>query len=679
MVASKPFLIRKMLIANRGEIARRIVRTCRQMGIATVAVFPDADEGSLHVIEADEAIRLSGAPPTAAYLNIEALVAAARRTGADAVHPGYGFLAENAMFAAACLDAGLIFVGPTPDVIARMGSKRAARRLMAQAGVPVIPGYDGDDQSDERLLSEAARIGYPVILKASAGGGGKGMRLIAGPDDAPQAIAAARREALAAFGDETLLIERAIVNPRHIEFQIFGDQHGALAHLGERECSIQRRHQKIIEETPAPGLTSALRERMADAALTVGRLLNYSNAGTVEFVLDADGEFYFLEVNTRLQVEHPVTELVTGLDLVRWQIEVAEGRPLPLSQEKITATGHAIEARLYAEDPANSFLPSTGRLVLWREPENARVDSAARTGDEITPYFDPLIAKISAHAATREQAARRLAYAVEHTVALGIRTNSEFLSRTLRHPAFLEGDTTTTLIERIGAELFGPDGAALGEPSSPEMAALFAALARAGDGASWKRRGWRNNPGHARIERFTPRDHGVSTHAPEHTITVRLTPAGAACYTGSCVSARGVWNMRVRIHERAGGQIMAEVDGYILSACVAEGGAHTWWVAISGRTQILTWLPPLPEPGERRPSAGSLVAPMPGVVVALLVEVGRHVRAGDPLMTLEAMKMEHTIRAPWNGVVTATRFTAGEQVGAGALVLDIEPETEADG
>ncbi len=532
MLVGKPTLIRKLLVANRGEIARRVMRTCRQMGIASIAVFSDADARALHVIEADEAIRLSGDEPTAPYLNIAALIDAARRTGADAVHPGYGFLAENAGFAAACRDAGLVFAGPTPDVIASMGSKREARRLMAQAGVPVIPGYDGDDQANERMLAEAERIGYPVMIKASAGGGGKGMRSIASPDDASQALAAARREALSAFGDETLLLERAIVNPRHIEFQIFGDQHGALVHLGERECSIQRRHQKIIEETPAPGLTPALRERMAEAALTVGRLLNYTNAGTVEFILSPDGEFYFLEVNTRLQVEHPITEFVTGLDLVRWQIEVAEGRPLPLSQEQIANTGHAIEARLYAENPANGFLPATGRLALWREPEGARVDAAVRSGDEITPHYDPLIAKISVHAATREEAARRLAHAVERTVALGVHTNGEFLSRALRHPAFLQGDTTTAFIERFGDELIGPEETAPEDPTSPEMAALFAALTRMAPGACWEQPRWRNNPNRPRIERFARASTAPIPMRARTNITVSLTPAGSGALYG---------------------------------------------------------------------------------------------------------------------------------------------------
>jgi acetyl/propionyl-CoA carboxylase alpha subunit len=682
VVAGKPAMIRKLLVANRGEIARRIMRTCRHMGIATVAVYSGADERALHVSEADEAIRLNGDTAAATYLNITALLDAAQRTDTDAIHPGYGFLAENAEFAAACHDAGLIFVGPAPDVIARMGSKREARRLMARAGVPVVLGYDGDEQTDVRLLAEAERLGYPVMLKASAGGGGKGMRIVSAADDAPHAIAAARREALSAFGDGTLLLERAIRDPRHIEFQIFGDNYGALVHLGERECSIQRRHQKVIEETPAPGLTPELRERMAEAALTVGRQLGYTSAGTVEFILSPNGEFYFLEVNTRLQVEHPVTELVTGLDLVRWQLEIAEGRPLPLSQKQIVSAGHAIEARLYAEDPANGFLPATGRLILWREPEGVRVDAAVRSGDEITPHYDPLIAKISAHAASREEAVRRLAHAIERTVALGVHTNSSFLARTLRHPAFLDGDTTTAFIDRFCDKLLMPEDVAMERSNSSEMAALFAALARLGAntadaGYSWLR--WRNNTYRPRLERFALQGHGLGKDAHGHVITVSLTPSDEARYVGTCASPRGAWDVDVRVRAYAGGRLTAEVNGYALSAFTVQGAGHVWWVAIGGETWALTWLSPLPEPGEREPSAGSLAAPMPGVVVSLLVEAGTHVRAGDPLMTLEAMKMEHTIRAPWSGVVTATRFGVGEQVAAGAALLDIQPLIEADG
>ena len=432
-------MIRKVLVANRGEIACRIMRTCAEMGIATVGVFSDVDANAAHVRAADEALRLPGVDATGAYLDIEALIAAARRAGADAVHPGYGFLAENAAFALACREAGLTFIGPEPEVIAQMGSKREAKQLAAAAGVPVVPGYQGDDQSDESFGKEAEEIGYPVMVKASAGGGGKGMRLVEDANALPAALAAARREALAAFGDDTLMLEKVISEPRHIEFQIFGDTHSNIIHLGERECTIQRRFQKVIEETPSTALTPELRARMGAAAIAVGRQLGYTNAGTVEFILDADANFYFLEVNTRLQVEHPITELVTGLDLVRWQILVAEGAVLPLDQEQVTFTGHAVEARVYAETPARDFLPASGTVPLWIPPsgEGVRVDSGLRTGDTVSAYYDPLLAKISAWGPERAEALRRLDHALARVVLLGVHTNIAFLRSVLLHPAHL--------------------------------------------------------------------------------------------------------------------------------------------------------------------------------------------------------------------------------------------------
>jgi geranyl-CoA carboxylase alpha subunit len=505
-----PRLIRKLLVANRGEIACRVLRTCRAMGIATVAVFSDADARARHTREADEAVRIGPSAASASYLNIPALIEAARRTGANAIHPGYGFLSERAEFAAACREAGMTFIGPAPEVIARMGSKREARRLMAAAGVPVVPGYDGAEQSDAALTTAAARIGYPLLVKASAGGGGKGMRAVPRAEDLAAALAAARREALAAFGDETLLLERLVSEPRHVEFQIFGDAHGHLVHLGERECTIQRRHQKVIEETPSPTLSPELRARMAEAALTVGRQLDYTNAGTVEFILSPDGDFYFLEVNTRLQVEHPVTELVTGFDLVRWQILVAEGHPLPLTQEQVTFTGHAVEARVYAEDPASSFLPATGCLALWREPSGAgvRVDAGVRTGDAISIYYDPLLAKITACGADRAEALRRLEHALGETVLLGVRNNLDFLRRVLLHPAHVAGQHSTDFIERYGAELLAPPDVRLSLPL-PASAAVLAALASAappdprGLGVPSARASWGNNSSRPLLQSFS--------------------------------------------------------------------------------------------------------------------------------------------------------------------------------
>src|SRR5215831_1157041 len=397
-IPAAPRMIRKILVANRGEIACRIMRTCRAMGIATVAVYSDADANARHVREADEAVHIGESAASASYLNVPALLAAAKRAGVDAIHPGYGFLAERAEFAVACRDAGIIFIGPSPEVIARMGDKSAARQLAFAAGVPVVLGYDDSEQSDERLLAAARGIGFPLMVKAAAGGGGKGMRIVQRERDVLEALAAARREAQSAFGDARLLLERLIREPRHIEFQIFGDAQGQIIHLGERECSIQRRHQKVIEETPSVALTPELRARMGEAAVTVGRQLGYTNAGTVEFILAPDGQFYFLEVNTRLQVEHPVTEYVTGLDLVRWQIQVAERRPLPLSQDEVRFSGHAIECRVYAEDPDNGFLPATGDILLWREPEGdgVRVDAGVQSGGAVSVYYDSMIAKVIA-------------------------------------------------------------------------------------------------------------------------------------------------------------------------------------------------------------------------------------------------------------------------------------------
>ena len=441
--------IRRILIANRGEIARRIARTCRAMGISPVAVFSDADAGAPHLADCDLAVRLGPPPARDSYLAIDRLIAAARSADCDAVHPGYGFLAENPDFARACGDAGLVFIGPTPEVIAALGSKENARRIATRAGVPVVPASEA---------AGAVDIPYPVLVKASAGGGGKGMRIVRSAAELQPALEAARREAAAAFGDDTLLVERYLEGARHVEIQILGDQHGNLVHLFERECSIQRRHQKIVEESPSPALTPELRTRMGDAALLLAREVGYTSAGTVEMLFGADGSFYFLEVNTRLQVEHPVTEFVTGLDLVREQIRLAEGEPLGYGQADLRQRGHAIEVRLYAEDPARGYLPATGRLIDWRVPDLAhlRVDAGVECGSEVSVHYDPMLAKLICHAPTRGEAARRLARALEELVALGVTTNRELLVAVLRHPAFLAGATDTHFLERHAAELFPP-------------------------------------------------------------------------------------------------------------------------------------------------------------------------------------------------------------------------------
>jgi acetyl-CoA carboxylase biotin carboxylase subunit len=672
-------MIRKVLIANRGEIACRIMRTCRAMGIATVAVYSDADANARHVRESDEAVHIGESVASASYLNIPALLAAAERIGADAIHPGYGFLAERAEFAAACRDAGIIFIGPSPEVIARMGDKSAARQLAFAAGVPVVLGYDDSEQSDERLVTAARGIGFPLMVKAAAGGGGKGMRIVDREHDLLEALAAARREAQSAFGDARLLLERLIREPRHVEFQIFGDTQGHIIHLGERECSIQRRHQKVIEETPSVALPPELREKMGEAAVTVGRQLGYTNAGTVEFILAPDGQFYFLEINTRLQVEHPVTELVTGLDLARWQIQVAEGHSLPLTQEQVTFSGHAIEARVYAEDPAQEYLPATGTLALWREPRNqgVRVDAGVSTGDTISIYYDPLVAKISAHGADRIEAVRRLERALGQTTLFGVRNNITFLRRVLLHPAFIAGETNTAFLERHAAELEkpSPDEAGL---STLAVATLACALQRNMNDEPASLAGWRNNRNRPLIERFALLEissgRGYCPRNPP--AEVQLLPSGDQDFTATVLDGERTHSVSVRVVERAGPDLTLIVHGLRWRLTAIETSAGEWWAQVGeGESVVLRWISPLPEPDARARSGDSLAAPMPGQVIALLVTEGQTVRAGDPLVILEAMKMEHTIRAPHDGVVAAIHARPGTQVAASAVLLDVRQET----
>jgi acetyl-CoA carboxylase biotin carboxylase subunit len=663
-------LIRKVMVANRGEVACRIMRTCRAMGVATVAVFSDADAGARHVREADEATRIGSAEPGASYLNIAALVAAARRTGADALHPGYGFLAEDAAFAEACADAGLTFIGPAPQVIRQMGSKREAKRLAEAAGVPVVPGYAGAEQDAHHLTAAARAIGFPLLIKASAGGGGRGMRVVERVADLQDTLASARREAESAFGDGTLLLERLIPRARHIEVQIFGDEHGHLVHLGERECTIQRRHQKLIEETPSAAVTPELRARMTAAALALARQLGYTNAGTVEFVLAPDGAFYFLEVNTRLQVEHPVTELVTGLDLVRWQIEVAEGRPLPLAQEAITFTGNAIEARIYAEDPGANFLPASGQIALWREPEDSavRVESGIGTSDMIPPHYDGLLAKVAVHSATRAEALRRLERALAHTTVLGLPNNIAYLRGILLHPAHMAGDLSTGFVAEHHAALAGAfDVAATG--AGLAEAAVVAAVARAL--AQPEPRGWHNNPGMPPAQRFAGAARGNhladSTTAP--TIAVCLVPGGAQAYAAHVSDQQGERTLAVRVHRAALPDLALELDGRLVRAIALEAGG-VWWLKLGDETYRLAWVSPFPTTLGRAAIAHALAAPMPGTVAAVHARAGQRVRQGDALVTLLAMKIEHVIVAPAAGVVEDVRFAVGATVPAGAQLLE---------
>jgi 3-methylcrotonyl-CoA carboxylase alpha subunit len=646
--------ISKLLIANRGEIARRVIATARRMGIATVAVFSDADRGAPHVRDADEAVWIGPPPSRESYLSIDRLLEAARRTGADAVHPGYGFLSENAAFAEACAEAGLTFIGPPPSAIRAMGLKREAKQTARQANVPVIPGYDGAEQGEGRLAEEAQRVGFPLLIKASAGGGGKGMRVVRSSSELSGAIAAARREAEASFGDGTLLIERYVDRPRHVEIQILGDQQGTVVHLFERECSIQRRHQKIIEESPSTALDPALRERMGAAAVAIAQAIGYHNAGTVEFIVDPEGRFYFLEVNTRLQVEHPVTEAVTGLDLVREQIRIARGEPLGYSQANLQQAGAAIECRLYAEDPGQDFLPSSGRLVDLAFPsqEGLRVDAGYESGSEVSIHYDPLIAKLITRGTTRAEAIQRMVRALAETSAQGIRTNRRFLIELLRHPAFAEGAIDTHFIER-----HFPDPAARVEQASAEV--LFDAAVGAVVAGILERRqratvlpallpGYRNNRfALERVEleaedgqRIALEYRAKSEQRIEVVHQDRRTEVGIAAWSPP--------------------YLVFEEDGHRRRVRVVQAGDR-WFVHARQVNVALTELPRFPERAPKE-HAGALTAPMPGKVVLVQVAPGQVVRRGATLLVLEAMKMEHPVAAPADGVVAEIRVAAGDQV-----------------
>ncbi|NKQ34420.1 MAG: acetyl/propionyl/methylcrotonyl-CoA carboxylase subunit alpha [Chloroflexi bacterium] len=652
-------MIHSLLIANRGEIACRIIRTCRQMGIRAVATFSDADREARHVRLADTAVHIGPAPATDSYLNIEAIITAARQTGADAIHPGFGFLAENGDFARAVIDAGLLFIGPSPDAIEAMGNKRAAKEMMAAAGVPVLRGYGGADQSDRVLLAEAEHIGFPIMVKAAAGGGGKGMRLVHKLGDLPEAMVTARREALQAFGSDELILERALLQPRHVEIQVMGDAQGNVIHLGERECSIQRRHQKIIEESPSPAVDGELRRKMGETAVLAAQTIQYQSAGTVEFLLDEDGKFYFLEMNTRLQVEHPVTELVTGLDLVAWQIRIAEGQPLPLTQTQVQWRGHAIEARLYAENPANDFLPVTGDVLLWREPDapGIRVDSGIETGDVVSVHYDPMLAKIIAFGAEREEALRRLIRALETTALLGFTQNIPFLLDLLRQPAFAAGDLHTGFIDKHLADWQPP----VGDTAVALIAATLAQFTQAPqrpENAGY----WRNNPNQPLAYRYLLNGDEME---------MRLQPVPHAKNHFQVEVERAyevVW------HGRTGPDWILEVDSMIVRV-TAVSRNDLWHIHTDAGTVTLQVLSRLPEPQPPADAAGSLRAPMPGSILELLVKVGDTVQAGQPLLKLEAMKMEHTIRAAGDGIVEAIYFAPGDAVEADAQLLHIKTGT----
>ena len=639
----------KILIANRGEIACRIIRTCRRLGVSTVAVYSSADRGALHAEMADEAIRIGAAPSSESYLNIDAIVAAASSSGAQAIHPGYGFLSENPLLAEACGEAGIVFIGPSPSAIRAMGSKAQAKRIMAAAGVPVLPGDTAPNQDDAALAASAGSVGFPVIVKPAAGGGGRGMRVVCHGSDLPAALASARREALSSFGDDTLLIEKYVENPRHIEVQVFGDSYGDVVHLFERDCSAQRRHQKVIEEAPAPGLPEQVRSGLYEASVAAARAVGYVGAGTVEFLLGPDGDFHFMEMNTRLQVEHPVTEQVTGTDLVEWQLRVAAGQRLPLSQDEIVCGGHSIEARLYAEDPARDFAPGVGKLAHLQLPADSdaiRVDTGVREGDEVTVFYDPMIAKIVATGANREDACQNLSGALASIQIAGPATNERFLRAIVDHPEFRAGGIDTGFIARHGDDLTAA-------PETPDEAlralAAFAELSRevpVSDASPWAQAtGWRLGGGYRKI----------TLRAGESRDVFALS-GGCLTRNGSPVAASGAW--------RADGAFDASIGGRDFCAVVVRDGIELT-VFADGCRYDLEIDDPLDARAAGGTDGGSLFAHMPGVVVAVFVNEGAEVAAGTPLLAVEAMKVEHTVRAPADGTVTAIHYSQGDRVAEG--------------
>ena len=662
----------KILIANRGEIACRVIKTARRMGIRTVAVYSAADATARHVRLADEAVLIGPAPARESYLVAERILDAGKKTGAQAVHPGYGFLSENEAFAEACAAAGIAFIGPPVAAISAMGSKSAAKSLMEKAGVPLVPGYHGDKQDAAFLEQEAGRIGYPVLIKASAGGGGKGMRIVGKAADFAAALASCKREAASSFADDKVLIEKYLVRPRHIEIQVFGDTQGNCVYLFERDCSVQRRHQKVLEEAPAPGMTAERRAAMGKAAVEAAKAVGYVGAGTVEFIAEQDGRFYFMEMNTRLQVEHPVTEMITGLDLVEWQLRVAAGEPLPLEQEQLGLRGHALEARIYAEDPDKGFLPSTGRLIHLAPPAeslNVRIDTGVEEGDEITPHYDPMIAKLIVWDADRERALARMLQSLAQYRVVGVSSNVDFLSRLVACPAFANADLDTGLIERERAFLF-PEGveapaevflvAALAELLREEEGARTAAVAGADPHSPWHLRdGWRLNASHRRALLFR---HGET----EKAVSVGYVRGGYALeLDGIATPARG---------ERTGHSMLRiELGGMRLPATVIASGEKRH-VFLHGRAWQLACVDPLYHAGEGVGEGGGLAAPMPGKVISLIAQPGSAVAQGAPLLILEAMKMEHTIAAPAKGTLKAFRYGVGDSVAEGAELVDFEAE-----
>jgi 3-methylcrotonyl-CoA carboxylase alpha subunit len=666
-------MFKKILIANRGEIACRVAATARRMAIRTVAVYSDADAHANHVRACDESVHLGGSAPKDSYLRWEKILEAAKATGAEAVHPGYGFLSENEEFAQACADAGLVFIGPPPSAIKAMGLKAESKQLMEKAGVPLVPGYHGHDQNPQLLQREADRIGYPVLIKASAGGGGKGMRAVDKAEDFAAALASCQREAINSFGDDAVLIEKYVQRPRHIEIQVFGDTHGNYVYLFERDCSVQRRHQKVLEEAPAPGMTEAMRKQMGDAAVAAARAVNYVGAGTVEFIVEqregGEMNFFFMEMNTRLQVEHPVTEAITGLDLVEWQLRVASGEALPAKQADLKIHGHAIEARICAENPDNNFLPATGTLRVYRKPQatafqrsRVRIDDGVREGGEISPFYDSMIAKLIVHGATREEALARLDAALAQVQIVGVQTNVQFLRGILATESFSRANLDTALIERERAVLF--DRETLGLPLAA-AAAITRTLVTEWPGKMpdpfARRDGWRSLGEYRRHFDFEFR-------GAEQTAVLTYKRDG-----GLWLEAGGTEGPLV-IGQFPSGEFEVEFAGMRQTLDVHLDGATAHVFASKGATKITT-IDRLAHAGDAQAEGGRLTAPMPGKVVSFAVKAGDKVSRGQPLAVMEAMKMEHTIAAPADGTVEELMFAPGEQVAEGDELLRMAAAT----
>ena len=671
-------MFKKILIANRGEIACRVAATARRMGIQTVAVYSDADANAAHVAACDESVYIGGSEPRDSYLRADIILQAARQTGAQAIHPGYGFLSENETFAQACADAGVVFIGPPASAIAAMGSKSAAKALMETAGVPLVPGYHGDNQDMEFLHLQADQIGYPVLIKASAGGGGKGMRIVKSSQEFPDALSSCKREAISSFGDDKVLVERYLTKPRHIEIQVFADSHGNTLHLFERDCSVQRRHQKVIEEAPAPGMTEERRREMGEAAVAAAKAVGYVGAGTVEFIAEPDGRFYFMEMNTRLQVEHPVTEMITGTDLVEWQLRVAAGEPLPAEQDDLFIEGHAIEARIYAENPEKGFLPSIGTLSNLTLPEHVkfelgdvRVDGGVRQGDTISPFYDPMIAKLIVWADSREQAIARMQQALAQTRVVGVNTNVAFLGRLMQNSAFASADLDTGLIEKHSEQLL----------PAPKQASIFtlasltaAIMARQGQTGSTTNRyankadpwsatdGWRLSGHYTQHIRVIDNDEA-------RLVTLEKTASGWQLLDND-IGYDFEWQVQITPDQTCHCRLSLNGSNHQATVVMQGEQAHVFengTVTIIGKPDELQHAA-----DDSDAHGGGLTAPMPGKIISLLVQAGDTVTKGQALLVMEAMKMEHTITAPENGKVEEVFYNVGDQVTEGVELITVE-------